>query len=79
MADRSRLWGALLCAAILGVGVAFLWGVFIRSYWALAIPVMMGFLGVLGLAFWVGWTILTIKTTPPATDPPEKSSGEKAS
>jgi hypothetical protein len=79
MADRSRLWGALLCAAILGVGAVFLWGVSIRSYWALAIPVMVGFLGILALAFWVGWTILTIKTTPPVTDPPEKSSGEKES
>ncbi len=79
MADRSRLWGALLCAAILGVGAAFLWGVFLRSYWALAIPVMMGFLGILALAFWVGWTILTIKTTPPVEDPPEKPSEEKVS
>jgi SAM-dependent methyltransferase len=76
MADTSRLWGALLCAAIIAVGLVFLWGIHIRSYWALAIPVMMGFLGVLALAFWVGWTILTIKTAPPVPDPPEKPSAE---
>ena len=77
MPDTSRLWGALLCAAITGVGIVFLWGIFIRSYWALAIPVMIGFLGILALAFWIGWTILTIKTTPPAPNPPEKDSAEK--
>jgi hypothetical protein len=31
--------------------------------------VAIGFLGVLGLGFWIGWTILTIKTTPPAPEP----------
>ncbi len=77
MADTSRLWGALLCAAILVVGVVFLRGILIQSYWALAIPVMLGFLGILALAFWVGWTILTIKTTPPVPDPPEEPAAEK--
>jgi hypothetical protein len=34
---------------------------------------MVGFLGVLGMGFWIGWTILTIKTTPPAPEPePDK-------
>jgi hypothetical protein len=77
MADTSRLWGAFLCLAIIAVGMVFLWGISIQSYWALAIPVMIGFLGILGLAFWIGWTILTIKTTPPVPDPPDKSSAEK--
>jgi hypothetical protein len=77
MADTSRLWGAFLCLAIMGVGMVFLWGISIQSYWALAIPVMLGFLGILALGFWIGWTILTIKTTPPVPDPPEKSSAEK--
>jgi hypothetical protein len=69
MGDSSRFWGALLCLAIGVVAVVFLWGIFAQSYWALAIPVMMGFLGILGLGFWIGWTILTIKTTPPASEP----------
>jgi hypothetical protein len=77
MADTSRLWGAFLCFAIIGVGMFFLWGISIQSYWALAIPVIIGFLGILALAFWIGWTILTIKTTPPVPDPPGKSSAEK--
>jgi hypothetical protein len=73
MGNSSRFWGALLCLAIVAVAVVFLWGIFAQSYWALAIPVMVGFLGVLGMGFWIGWTILTIKTTPPAPEPePDK-------
>lgn len=65
MVDTSRLWGGLLCLAIIVVAILFLWGIFQQNYWALAIPVMIGFLGLLGLGFWIGWTILTIKTVPP--------------
>jgi len=78
MGDTSRVWGGLLCLALIFVAIIFLWGISIQSYWALAIPVLIGFLGVLGLGFWVGWTILTIKTTPPAPEPtpglPERKS-----
>ena len=69
MADTSRVWGGLLCAAIAIVAAVFLWGIWLQSYWALAIPLMLGFLGVLGMGFWIGWTILTIKTAPPAPEP----------
>jgi hypothetical protein len=55
--------------------VIFLWGISAQSYWALAIPVMIGFLGVLAMGFWIGWTILTIKTAPPAAEPPPPSGG----
>jgi cytoskeletal protein RodZ len=76
MVDSSRFWGGLLCAAIVIVAVIFLWGISAQSYWALAIPVMVGFLGVLAMGFWIGWTILTIKTAPPVAEPsPPSSSG----
>jgi cobalamin biosynthesis protein CobD/CbiB len=75
MGDSSRFWGAVLCLVITFVAVVFLWGVLAQNYWALAIPVMAGVLGILGLGFWIGWTILTIKTTPPA--PECKPDGEK--
>ncbi|MGB9699961.1 MAG: hypothetical protein ACPL5I_11295 [Thermodesulfobacteriota bacterium] len=75
MIDTSRLWGGLLCLAIVIIAGIFLWGVFQQNYWALAIPVMIGFLGLLGLAFWIGWTILTIKTVPPVPEP--NSGGQK--
>jgi hypothetical protein len=69
MGDSSRFWGALLCLAIVVMAMIFIWGIFIQSYWALAIPVAIGFLGILTLGFWIGWTILTIKTTPPVPEP----------
>jgi hypothetical protein len=76
MGDSSRFWGGLLCLAIVIVALVFLWGISAQSYWALAIPVAVGFLGILGLGFWIGWTILTIKTTPP-TPEPEPDKGNK--
>ena len=81
MADTSRVWGGLFCAAMVILAVIFLWGISAQSYWALAIPVMIGFLGVLAMGFWIGWTILTIKTTPPAPEPPSPppSEAEKSS
>ncbi len=78
--DTSRFWGGVLCAVITLVAVVFLWGVSARSYWAVAIPVMIGFLGVLAMGFWIGWTILTIKTAPPPAEPSPSSppEGEKS-
>jgi len=74
--DTSRFWGGVLCAVIAFVAVVFLWGVSARSYWAVAIPVMAGFLGVLAMGFWIGWTILTIKTAPPPAEPSPSSPPE---
>lgn len=82
MVDTSRLWGGLLCIAILIIAILFLWGIFQQNYWALAIPVMIGFLGILGLAFWIGWTILTIKTVHPGPEPrtyPPEGENKKSS
>ena len=78
MVDTSRLGGGLLCIAIVMVSVLFLWGVWTQSYWALAIPVALGFLGILAMGFWIGWTILTIKTAPPVTEssPPATAQNE---
>ncbi len=77
MGDTSRFWGAILCFVILIVAILFLWGVSLQSYWALAVPVAIGFLGVLALGFWIGWTILTIRTAPPSPESAPKAPGEK--
>jgi hypothetical protein len=77
MGDTSRVWGAFLCAAIIVVAIFFLWGISFQNYWALAIPVSIGFLGILALGFWIGWTILTIKTTPPAAESTSQTPAEK--
>ena len=64
MADRdenSRALGGLICLATLLAGALFLYGLAVRSYWALALPVAAFFLFVLGLVFWIGWTITTVE------------------
>jgi hypothetical protein len=80
--DTSRIWGGFLCIAIVVAAAVFLWGISLQSYWALAIPVMLGFLGILTMGFWIGWTIMTIRTAPPMAEPPPPPSsvqGERRS
>jgi hypothetical protein len=55
-------------------GALFLYGIAVESYWALAIPLAAAFLFVLGLVFWIGWTILTVHTEPEG-GPLEPSAG----
>jgi hypothetical protein len=53
--------GGLVCLGAALGGALFLYGISVRSYWALALPLAAGVLFVLGLVFWVGWTILTVR------------------
>lgn len=65
---RSRRTGVLVCVLSLAGAAAFAWGIHLRSFWALAIPVGLGVFWVLGLAFWVGYTINTVRGIPPEAD-----------
>lgn len=59
--EHSRVLGGMVClAAALGAAL-FLYGLLVESYWALALPVAAVTLFVLGLVFWIGWTIATIQ------------------
>ena len=64
MNDSSRTQGGLICAAVVILGAWFLLGLLQQSYWALAIPVAILVFFVLGLTFWVGYTIATIQVEP---------------
>lgn len=64
MTDSSRTQGGIICGVVGLLALLFLVGLARESYWALAIPVAVLTLFVLGLAFWVGWTILTIRVEP---------------
>jgi hypothetical protein len=66
MTDSSRAQGGLICVAVVVIGALFLGGVLSQSYWALALPVLVLVGFVLGLAFWVGWTIATVRVEPEA-------------
>jgi hypothetical protein len=85
MTHSTRNQGALICAGAVLAALLFAIGVFQGAYWALAIPVAILVFFALGLAFWVGWTILTVQVepeeeaTPPAaqTAPPPTSNSSR--
>jgi hypothetical protein len=66
--DRTRTYGGLICIGVILFGLWFIIGVFMGSYVALAIPVTMITLTLLGLIFWIGYTIWSIKVEPPEDD-----------
>ena len=61
MNDSSRTQGGLICVAVVVIAAWFLLGLLMKSYWAIAIPVAILVSFVLGLTFWVGYTIATIQ------------------
>jgi hypothetical protein len=62
------MYGGLICLGAVLAGILFIIGVFSGSYFAIAVPVTLLTLGVLGLIAWVGWTIFSIKVEPPSPD-----------
>lgn len=64
MTDSSRTQGGLICGGAVVVGVVFLFGLLGGAWWAVAIPVGILLAFVLGLTFWVGWTIATVQVEP---------------
>jgi len=74
----SRFQGVLICLAAAGLGAVFLGGLLRGEWWAVAIPVGLLLAFVLGLTFWVGWTIATIRVEPePDMDAPSENGGEE--
>ena len=65
---RAQRTGVWICLASLLLAALFVSGVWSGSYWALAIPVGVGVLTVLGLGFWVGYTINTVRGIPAEAD-----------
>jgi len=70
MTDASRAQGGLICVGVVVVAAIFLLGLLEKSYWALALPVAIAVFFALGLTFWVGYTIATIKVEPYEDAPP---------
>ena len=72
MIDSSRTQGGLICGGAALVGLVFLIGLIKGAWWAVAIPVGIFLAFVLGLTFWVGWTIATVQVeAEPDPDAPE--------
>jgi threonine/homoserine efflux transporter RhtA len=78
MTDSSRNQGTLICIAAGVVGLVFLVGLLRGAWWSVAIPVGVLLAFVLGLTFWVGWTIATVQVEPEPDPgaPAEGATGE---
>jgi hypothetical protein len=63
--DLSKIKAFLLCIVTLAAGGLLAYGIFIRSFWSLAIPAAAIALVILGAIFWVGVAIVTTRTTLP--------------
>ena len=68
-ASSAQGWGICIGAGVLAL--LFVVGVLNGSYAALAIPVAILTLFVLGLAAWVGYTIATVRVEPTVDPTPE--------
>ena len=77
--DNSRTVGILICAGVIILGGLFIWGIAIQSYWAIAIPVLVGFLAILALGFWIGWTMASSEAEPPKVPSKEEAASGEAS
>lgn len=71
MNDSSRAQGGMICVGVAILAALFLLGLLQQSYWALAVPVAILVFFVLGLTFWVGYTIATIQVEPEIAAPGE--------
>jgi ABC-type polysaccharide/polyol phosphate export permease len=78
MNDSSRTQGGLICVGVVILAALFLLGVLQQSYWALAIPIAVLVSFVLGLTFWVGYTIATIRVEPEPDTPTESPTEQSA-
>jgi cobalamin biosynthesis protein CobD/CbiB len=65
--DGSKLTGWIIMLLVAAVGAVFVWGVVEESYWALAVPVIVGVFAVLMLVFWIGWTMALTEIEAPIT------------
>jgi hypothetical protein len=79
MTDSSRTQGIAICVGSAVLGLVFLVGLLNGAWWAVAIPVAILLAFVLGLAFWVGWTIATVQVEPEAEPDTEPASGADGS
>ena len=63
--DYAKPKALLLCLVTLALMALFAYGVYLKSYWALAVPAAAFTLVVLGMIFWVGLAIITTRATLP--------------
>lgn len=63
--DRSQMTGIAIIVVATVQFLAFSYGLFRKSYLALALPLTLALAGISVLAIWVGWTMMTTETDLP--------------
>jgi hypothetical protein len=63
--DYAKIKAFLLCLVTLGIAGLFVYGLVLKSYWAIAVPAAAVTLVLLGMVFWVGIAIITTRSTLP--------------
>jgi len=61
--DNSKIKAVFLCLITLSLAALMIYGVYVRSFWALAVPALVISAVVLGAVFWVGMAIITTRST----------------
>lgn len=61
--DNSKIKAIFLCLITVSLSVLMIYGVCIRSFWALAVPALVISAVILGAVFWVGMAIITTRST----------------
>lgn len=63
--DNSKLKASILCLVCAFLSALLLYGIYKKSFWALAVPSLVISIVVLGAVFWVGMAIITTRSTLP--------------
>lgn len=61
--DNSKIKAVFLCLITAVLAALMIYGVYVRSFWALAVPALVISAVVLGAVFWVGMAIITTRST----------------
>jgi uncharacterized protein with PQ loop repeat len=61
--DNSKIKAVLLCISTASLSVLLLYGIYVRNFWALAVPALAISIVFLGAVFWVGMAIITTRST----------------
>jgi uncharacterized protein with PQ loop repeat len=70
--DYAKIKAFMLCLAMVIISAALVYGVYIRSFWALALPALAISAVVLGAVFWIGVTIITTRASLPTNKKQEE-------
>lgn len=63
--DNSKIKAFFLCLITAVLAALLVYGVYVRSFWALAVPALVISAVVLGAVFWIGLAIITTRSTLP--------------